>query len=74
MAVGTDLIGRHFDGRFHDLDADPRLMPVDLLTNYEDEGRAVGTQLYRAVPVREPGRAGAAGTGVPGRAPWLEAA
>jgi hypothetical protein len=49
-------------------------MPMDLFINREGEGGAVGTQLYRAVPAQEPGRAGAAGTGVAGRAPQLEAA
>jgi hypothetical protein len=49
-------------------------MPMDLFINREGEGGAVGTQLYRAVPAQEPGRAGATGTGVAGRAPQLEAA
>lgn len=48
-------------------------MPVDLFMNYEEGGGAGGTQLYRAMPAREPGRAGAAGTVVPGLAPEPEA-
>jgi hypothetical protein len=56
------------------LDVDPRLMPMDLFMNREGEGGAVGTQLCRAVPAQEPGRAGAAGPGVAGRAHQLEAA
>ena len=74
LVVGAGAIGGYFGGRFHDLDVDPRLLPMDLFINREGEGGAVGTQLYRAVPAREPGRAGAAGTGVAGRAPQLEAA
>jgi hypothetical protein len=40
---------------------------MDLFINREGEGGAVGTQLYWGVPAQEPGRAGAAGTGVAGR-------
>lgn len=55
MAVRVHLIGGHFDGRFHDMDVDPHLMPMDLSMNYEDEDGAVRTQLYRASPAQEPG-------------------
>jgi hypothetical protein len=68
MAFRTHLIGGYFNDRLHDLDADARLMPMNRFMNYEDGAGAGGTQLPRA-----PGRAGAAGTGVPGRAPQPEA-
>jgi hypothetical protein len=54
MAVRVRLDGGSFGGRFHDLDADPRLLPMDLSMGYE--GGAVGTQPCRAAPAREPGR------------------